>query len=272
MSETPRRTWHVSDFDIGRELGQGQFGQVFLAREKKSKFIVALKVLQKKELERYNYQKQVLQEIEIQRRLNHRNILKLYGYFHDKKRIYMILEYAPGGELYKELKSCGKFRPRRAALYITQLIKALRHCHACNVIHRDIKPENILIGADGELKIADFGWAALVNDGRRKTMCGTIDYISPEMINDQPHDHRIDVWAVGVLLYEFLVGHPPWVRGTKEETFRSISKLDIDFPRNFPPDCRNLILSILKANPKDRPSLEDILQSPFIVRYLNDLK
>ncbi|KAL0211916.1 hypothetical protein RCL1_005542 [Eukaryota sp. TZLM3-RCL] len=263
----PRRPWQISDFDIGRPLGEGQFGQVFLAREKESKFIVAIKVLFKEKLSSASVQKQVLQEIEIQRRLRHKNILRLYGYFHDRRRVYLILEYAPGGELYKELRHCGKFSPRRAAGYITQLIHALKYCHRHSIIHRDIKPENILIGLDGDLKIADFGWSTVTNSKRRTTMCGTLDYLAPEMISDNPHDYRIDIWALGVLLYEFLVGHPPWDSGTKEETFNRIKAVALSFPDDVPSDCRLLIQTILKANPEQRPSLDDILQHPFLLRF-----
>ncbi|KAL0248604.1 hypothetical protein GEMRC1_003838 [Eukaryota sp. GEM-RC1] len=261
------RSWSLADFDIGRLLGEGQFGKVYLAREKKSKFIVALKVLQKDKITHPSIQRQVLQEIEIQRRLKHENIIRLFGYFHDRKRIYLILEYAHGGELYKELQLCGRFKPPRAVAYFIQLVKALRHCHRRNVVHRDIKPENILIGINGELKIADFGWSSIMGNERRKTMCGTLDYLAPEMIQDKPHDHRIDVWALGILLYEFLVGTPPWNNcKSKEATFAKIQSVDLHWPSSVPPDCRLLISKILQADPDKRPSLDEILRHPFIVR------
>lgn len=153
--------WQLSNFDIGRPLGRGKFGNVYLAREKDTKFVVALKVLFKKQIQRDNVEHQVRREIEIQSHLRHPNILRLYGFFHDPTRIYLILEYAPKGALYKELQSQPNKRlnePRTAG-YILSLADALIYLHERDVIHRDIKPENLLLGHNGELKIADFGWS-----------------------------------------------------------------------------------------------------------------
>lgn len=153
--------WELSNFDIGRPLGRGKFGNVYLAREKDTKFVVALKVLFKKQIQRDNVEHQVRREIEIQSHLRHPNILRLYGFFHDPARIYLILEYAPKGALYKELQSQPnkRFDEPRTAGYILSLADALIYLHERDVIHRDIKPENLLLGHKGELKIADFGWS-----------------------------------------------------------------------------------------------------------------
>lgn len=153
--------WELSNFDIGRPLGRGKFGNVYLAREKDTKFVVALKVLFKKQIQRDNVEHQVRREIEIQSHLRHPNILRLYGFFHDSARIYLILEYAPKGALYKELQSQPNKRldESRTAGYILSLADALIYLHERDVIHRDIKPENLLLGHKGELKIADFGWS-----------------------------------------------------------------------------------------------------------------
>ena len=138
--------WTIDDFEIGKPLGRGKFGHVYLAREKKSKFIVALKVLYKKQLLASNVEHQLRREIEIQSHLRHPNILRMYGFFWDDKKIYLILEYAPGGELYKDLKKQPhqRYTEEIAADYISQLCDALRYLHTKKVIHRDIKPENLL--------------------------------------------------------------------------------------------------------------------------------
>ena len=151
------KQWSLKDFEIGKPLGRGKFGSVYLAREKRTKYIVAIKVLQKKQLLKAGVEHQLRREIEIQSHLRQRHILRMYGYFYDAKRIYLILEYSPGGELYKRLTAKGHFSDRQAAKYISDLAKALDYCHEKHVIHRDIKPENLLIGAQGEIKIADFG-------------------------------------------------------------------------------------------------------------------
>jgi serine/threonine protein kinase len=140
------KSWTIDDFEIGKPLGRGKFGHVYLAREKKSKFIVALKVLYKKQLLKSNVEHQLRREIEIQSHLRHDNILRMYGFFWDEKKIYLILEYAPGGELYKDLKKQpnSRYAEPIAADFIRQMCKALKYLHSKDVIHRDIKPENLL--------------------------------------------------------------------------------------------------------------------------------
>lgn len=173
--------WNIDQFEIGKPLGRGKFGHVYLAREKNSKFLVALKVLYKHQLAKNCVEHQLQREIEIQAHLKHDNILRMYGFFYDDEKIYLILEYAPGGELYKTLTEIGNFSEKVAANYISQLICGLKYMHSKDVIHRDIKPENLLDSL-GVLKLADFGWSVHAPSDRRKTMCGTLDYLPPEMI------------------------------------------------------------------------------------------
>ena len=154
-----KKSWELSDFDIGKPLGRGKFGNVYLAREKRSRHVVALKVLFKSQLAKAGVEHQLRREIEIQSHLRHASILRLYGYFYDRSRVYLILEYAARGELYKELQRLGRFPEDRAAHYVASLAAALRYCHDKGVIHRDIKPENLLVDSRGEVKIADFGWS-----------------------------------------------------------------------------------------------------------------
>nr|XP_037290392.1 aurora kinase A-A-like [Rhipicephalus microplus] len=153
------KKWCLQDFEIGRPLGKGKFGNVYLAREKTTKYVVALKVMFKSQLQKNGVEHQLRREIEIQSHLRHPNILCLFNWFHDETRVYLILEYAPQGELYRQLTSARRFTDKRAATYIYQLCNALKVCHAQKVIHRDIKPENLLVGINGEIKIADFGWS-----------------------------------------------------------------------------------------------------------------
>jgi len=214
------RRWTIKDFDIGKALGQGKFGNVYLAREKETKFICALKVMFKVELQEAGVEHQLRREIEIQSHLRHPNILRLYGYFYDKSRVYLILEYAAKGELYKELRRRKSFDEKRAAGYIYSLALALKYCHSKHVIHRDIKPENLLLGLHGELKIADFGWSVHAPNSRRQTLCGTLDYLPPEMVEGKEHDSAVDIWSLGVLTYEFLVGHPPFESEHSRDTYK----------------------------------------------------
>ncbi|KAG8131663.1 hypothetical protein E2320_009573, partial [Naja naja] len=153
------KIWGTGDFEFGKPLGKGRFGAVYLAREKKTHFILALKVMFKSVLEKAQLEHQLRREIEILSHLSHPNILRMYNYFHDRTRIFLMLEYAPGGELYKELQKNRRFDDNRTATYIEEISDALIYCHARKVIHRDIKPENLLLGFRGELKLADFGWS-----------------------------------------------------------------------------------------------------------------
>ena len=258
----------LNDFEIGKPLGRGKFGTVYLAREKRSKFIVALKCLQKSQLVKSGCEHQLRREIEIQSHMRHKNILRMYGYFYDSKRIYLILEFSPRGELYKMLTSKGRFGERQAAQYIHDLSKALSYCHMKHVIHRDIKPENLLIGMKGEIKIADFGWSVHAPTSRRNTLCGTLDYLPPEMIEGRDHDEQVDVWSLGVLMYEFLVGCPPFEAEGHSATYRRISRVDLQFPKGMSEDAKDLITKLLQKDPARRMPLETIPNHPFILRNL----
>ncbi|KAL7168710.1 hypothetical protein ACSBR2_039038 [Camellia fascicularis] len=180
-----------------------------------SKYIVALKVIFKEQIEKYRLHHQLRREMEIQTSLRHPNALRLYGWFHDDERIYMILEYAHCGELYRELRKTGHLIEKQAATYIASLVQALAYCHKKDVIHRDIKPENLLL----DHEIADFGWS-VQSTSKRHTMCGTLDYLAPEMVENKAHNYAVDNWALGILCYEFLYGVPPFEAESQTDTFR----------------------------------------------------
>ncbi|XP_048437216.1 serine/threonine-protein kinase Aurora-2 isoform X1 [Pyrus x bretschneideri] len=286
VSATETRRWTLNDFDIGKPLGRGKFGHVYLAREKRvalflicrffvcyedwhkwSNHIVALKVLFKSQLQQSQVEHQLRREVEIQSHLRHPNILRLYGYFYDQKRVYLILEYAAKGELYKELQKCKYFSERRAATYVVSLARALIYCHGKHVIHRDIKPENLLIGAQGELKIADFGWSVHTFN-RRRTMCGTLDYLPPEMVESVEHDASVDIWSLGVLCYEFLYGVPPFEAKEHSDTYRRIVQVDLKFPPKpiVSAQAKDLISQMLVKDSAQRLALHKLLEHPWIVQ------
>lgn len=246
----PPKKLSLSMFEIGKPLGKGKFGRVYLARERKSGFICALKVLHKDELVQGKVEKQVRREIEIQSNLRHPNILRLYGFFSDSKRIFLILEYAARGELYKHLRREGRFPEWKASYYIAQMAAALQHLHKKHVIHRDIKPENILVGLHGEIKISDFGWSVHAPENRRSTMCGTLDYLPPEMIKpgsrDNTYTEKVDLWSLGVLTYEFLVGEAPF-EDTPVMTQRRIARCEMTVPSFVSPEAKDLITKVKLA-------------------------
>ena len=241
------RQWHLGMFEIGKPLGKGKFGRVYLARERSMQFVCALKVLHKSELQQGKVEKQVRREIEIQSNLAHTNILRLYGHFHDSKRIFLILEFAGKGELYKHLRRAQRFPEPKAASYIAQMAAALSYLHKKHVMHRDIKPENILVGIHGEIKISDFGWSVHAPNNRRKTMCGTLDYLPPEMVKGSSssdggnwYNEKVDLWSLGVLTYEFLVGEAPF-EDTPVMTQRRIARGEMTVPGFVSREAKDLI-------------------------------
>jgi serine/threonine protein kinase len=208
-------------------------------------YILALKCLFKSEIIENRVEKQIRREIEIQTHLRHPNILRLYGYFHDERRIFLMLEFAGKGELYRQLARVGAFTEKRASRYIDQMADALGYLHSKHVIHRDIKPENLLLGMNGELKIGDFGWSVHAPGNRRKTLCGTLDYLPPEMVEGREHTERVDHWALGVLTYEFLCGKPPFEEQSgANATYRRIAKVDYRIPSRVSPEANDLITRV----------------------------
>jgi len=261
-----KRRWSLADFDIGKPLGKGKFGNVYLAREKRSQFIIALKVLFKAQLQQSNVEHQLRREIEIQTHLRHPNILRCYGYFYDKEKVYLILEYAARGELYKELQKAHHFDEKRTATYVVQLARALQYCHSKHVIHRDIKPENLLLGLNGELKIADFGWSVHAPHNRRRTLCGTLDYLPPEMVEGREHDKYVDNWSLGVLCYEFLTGGPPFEAPGHQDTYRRIVRVDLKFPEKpaISQGAQDFIRRLLVKDPAQRLDLAAVTDDPWV--------
>ncbi|XP_069739286.1 aurora kinase C-like [Phaenicophaeus curvirostris] len=260
------RSFSLEDFEVGRPLGKGKFGNVYLARERGSRFLVALKVLFKSQVEKEGVEHQLRREIEIQAHLRHPNILRLYNYFHDRRRVFLILEFAPRGELYKELQRCRRLDAPRTATLMEELADALLYCHERKVIHRDIKPENLLLGFKGELKIADFGWSVHAPSLRRRTLCGTLDYLPPEMVEGQPHDEKVDLWCLGVLCFELLAGHPPFESPSHAETYRRITKVGGGHPKNPTPPPLNP-----KKTPPDTPKKQPPPSSPSHTETSNPL-
>ncbi|XP_032750473.1 aurora kinase C isoform X2 [Rattus rattus] len=266
-STSTKKHFTINDFEIGRPLGRGKFGRVYLARLKENHFIVALKVLFKSEIGKEGLEHQLRREVEIQSHLQHPNILRLYNYFYDDSRVYLILEYAPRGELYKELQRNQKLNQQRTATIIEELSDALIYCHRNKVIHRDLKPENLLLGLKGEVKIADFGWSVHTPSLRRKTMCGTLDYLPPEMIEGKSYNETVDLWCIGVLCYELLVGKPPFESSTSSETCRRICQVDFRFPSSMPAGAQDLISKLLRHHPSARLSLAQVLKHPWVRKH-----
>eukprot|EP00995_Heteronema_vittatum_P008071 NODE_323_length_1483_cov_288.808229_g234_i0.p1 GENE.NODE_323_length_1483_cov_288.808229_g234_i0~~NODE_323_length_1483_cov_288.808229_g234_i0.p1 ORF type:complete len:341 (-),score=110.17 NODE_323_length_1483_cov_288.808229_g234_i0:387-1409(-) len=257
----------IDNFEIGKRMGNGKYGAVYLVREKRTKWICALKVLKKKELSTDGVEHQLEREIEIQAHARHKHVLRLFAYFWDEARIYLVLEFCEKGELYTHLQKMKTFPEPLASKYIGQLAKALQYLHSKHIIHRDIKPENLLVDHHGNLKIADFGWSVHAPSSRRTTLCGTLDYLPPEMVGGEDYTTSADIWCLGVLCYEFLVGHPPFESENNDTTYRKIYGVQYSFPSSFPPLAKDLVQGMLQKDEKKRLTVCQILAHPWIVEH-----
>eukprot|EP01016_Furgasonia_blochmanni_P016812 TRINITY_DN1981_c0_g1_i3.p1 TRINITY_DN1981_c0_g1~~TRINITY_DN1981_c0_g1_i3.p1 ORF type:complete len:745 (-),score=241.93 TRINITY_DN1981_c0_g1_i3:84-2318(-) len=262
-----------ADFREIKKLGAGAFGRVVLAEFRRNNVIYALKQISKMNIKLQDMVNQLRTEVKIMYELNHDNIIKLHTHFEDDDYIYLVLEYAQGGQLYEKLnQQFNKKLPEKlVAQYIREIVSALEYLHAKDIVHRDLKPENILIDQYGRTKLADFGWSAyLKRDETRTTYCGTVDYLAPEMLTSQHrHNKTVDIWSVGVLIYELLTGRAPFSpieamnSGASAQVIEQMTKENIlrgrySFPADFPTFARNLVAKILRSNENERPSLAEI--------------
>ena len=252
----------ITDFEKEREIGKGGFGLVWKVMHKKTQKVYCIKVIQKQGIIEQKLVPQMNREIEIMYILNNPHCLRLKNHFEDDNNFYLVMPLASKGQLYRVLKKFRKFDERTAAQILRETISALQYLHSFKppIIHRDIKPENLLLNEGGRVLLADYGWSNFNMEGDvRKTFCGTPEYIAPEMLMKKGHDTRVDIWSIGILMFELLSGYSPFVAKTNQELYQNIRRLKIQWPKDMPPLAKNLISKILRLNPIDRPSFDEIL-------------
>jgi len=274
--------WRVEDFDLHKELYRGKTSLLYMATDKKSGIQVALKLYRKRKLSTLN-RYQVEREIRIHIQLDHVNIIKLFAAFEDEKNVYMVQEFAGGGDLFEDLKKNGGQIKEKYAVrdVIVPFLNALQYLHGMGIIHRDIKPENILLTSHKVIKIADFGLSINVTQERPVTRAGTLDYMAPEVLicpdKRRPEENKdkvllaytaqVDAWAVGILAYELMVGYPPFEQESRAATYEHIMYKEPKFPAWMTEEARKFIAAALCKNATQRPTISQLAREGWILQY-----
>ena len=265
----------ITDFTIVKELGSGSFGRVYLVTHKKTKANYAIKAIDKRNKANIEEKPYFRREVEVMYKIHHPNVIKLYSHFEDNNFCYFIMEYIAKGNMFGLIPTDKKKRisTQLVANLIKDIISAVYFLHNMSppIIHRDIKPENVLLAENFVAKLTDFGWSNYIQeDQKRTTVCGTPIYLAPEIIKEQGHDERVDIWCIGVLLFELTTGTVPFPGNDIESLENNILKLRIQWPKEINVDAKNLISKILKLDPNARISLSDMLKHPFITKYISN--
>jgi len=267
LKNLPRKR---EDLHLERRLGKGFFGEVHKAKEVAGeKRTFAVKKVGLDLIEQNRLTEQLRREIDILYNLEHKRIVRLYFDFNDRGSMYLGMEFATGGSLFDKLNQVRKFPPETASRYFLETCEALDYLHHLpkKVIHRDIKPENILLDGEDHIKLADFGWANLIQADKRETFCGTLDYLPPEMIMGTGHDESADMWNMGVLTYELTTGQSPFGSSSKEATCRLILNVDLRFPAELDSDAKDLVVKLCQKKPLDRLPVEKAMAHTFVTKF-----
>lgn len=239
------------NYDRIKAIGNGAYGEVFLVRDKCTFAYHAMKVVDKAIVVERKHVKHLILEKEILRCLKFPFIVGLDAAFKDNLYLYFILPYVSGGEMFTYLQKLGSFSETLAKFYCCQIVMALEYMHFCRIIHRDIKPENILIDNNGYVKLCDFGFSKIIKK-KTWTLCGTPEYLAPEIIMSRGYDFGVDWWAVGVLIYEMVVGIPPFFASDPSKLYEKVLEGQYKCPKTVSPECKGLLRGFLQVEPSKR--------------------
>lgn len=249
----------------GRFLGKGGFAKCYELTDADTKEIFAGKIVPKSLLVKQHQKDKMTQEISIHRSVSHKHIVKFHSFFEDMDNVYILLELCRRRSLMELHKRRKAVTEPEARYFVRQVILACQYLHNTKIIHRDLKLGNLFINDEMEVKIGDFGLATRVDyDGERKrTLCGTPNYIAPEVLGKKGHSFEVDVWSLGCILYTLLVGKPPFETSCLKDTYMKIKKNEYHVPSRVSLPAKNLIMKLLKGDPTDRPNMETLLEEEF---------
>uniref|UniRef100_A0A6Q2XX20 Serine/threonine-protein kinase PLK n=1 Tax=Esox lucius TaxID=8010 RepID=A0A6Q2XX20_ESOLU len=252
----------------GKVLGKGGFAKCYEMTDLSTSKVYAAKIIPHTRVSKPHQREKIDREIELHRVLHHKHIVHFYHHFEDKDNIYILLEYCSRRSLAHILKARKVLMEPEVRYYLRQIVSGLKYLHEQEILHRDLKLGNFFVSESMELKVGDFGLAAKLEPAgdRKKTICGTPNYLSPEVLNKQGHGCESDVWALGCVMYTMLLGRPPFETTNLKETYRCIREARFSLPSTLSSQARQLISSLLAKTPEDRPLLDHILRHDFFTQ------
>ena len=255
VSSTKKVSVSLDSFRLNRVLGKGAFAKVLLVQKEDSGTMYAMKVLKKHHVARKNQIEHTRTERRILAKVQHPFICLLRYAFQTKKKLYLVLDYHPGGELFYHLSRRGRFRENEAKFFIAEITSALEYLHDNDICYRDLKPENVLIQLSGHIALTDFGLSKDNMESKTsggKSFCGTPEYLAPEIIHRKGHGKAVDWWSLGMVSYELLTGLPPWYTKNRLHLFEDICWAPLRFARHVTQEARSLIRGLLTRDANDR--------------------
>ncbi|XP_059814606.1 MAP/microtubule affinity-regulating kinase 3a isoform X3 [Hemitrygon akajei] len=256
---------HIGNYRLLKTIGKGNFAKVKLARHILTGREVAIKIIDKTQLNPTSLQK-LFREVRIMKCLNHPNIVKLFEVIETEKTLYLVMEYASGGEVFDYLVAHGRMKEKEARAKFRQIVSAVQYCHQKQIVHRDLKAENLLLDADMNIKIADFGFSnEFIIGNKLDTFCGSPPYAAPELFQGKKYDGpEVDVWSLGVILYTLVSGSLPFDGQNLKELRERVLRGKYRIPFYMSTDCENLLKRFLVLNPSKRGTLEQIMKDRWI--------
>uniref|UniRef100_A0A8C5DXV3 Serine/threonine-protein kinase PLK n=1 Tax=Gouania willdenowi TaxID=441366 RepID=A0A8C5DXV3_GOUWI len=252
----------------GKVLGKGGFAKCYEMTDLSTSKVYAAKIIPHARVSKPHQREKIDREIELHRALHHKHIVHFYHHFEDKENIYILLEYCSRKSLAHILKARKVLTEPEVRYYLRQIVSGLKYLHEQEILHRDLKLGNFFVSESMELKVGDFGLAAKLEPAgnRRKTICGTPNYLSPEVLNKQGHGCESDIWALGCVMYTMLLGRPPFETTNLKETYRCIREARYSLPSSLSLQAKQLITGLLAKIPEERPDLERILRHDFFTQ------